>query len=290
MLTQFSRVIRCLCALGFCAGAITLLPGLATASDYDPDDLINVSYIHAAMLGTGTYSLRERRVTMFKLPIAWKQRPATPETVGWRWLAPVVIGYDDLSSVDSDFIEALLPDQLVTLSVMPGVEFIYPVSERWYVKPFVELGGGRDFNQKETFFLTHLGVRSLSTFEVGENWRLLLGGALRWAGEYQYHSEDTNAFGIIDLGLDVRRNLPWKLFEQQLDMGAYYIYQRYLPEWRAGEADDWQNRALEVHEFGLSLGIPHGRKVFGINFSRVRLGYKKGGKFQGWTFGTDFPF
>jgi len=256
----------------------------------DPDDLLNVSYIHAAILGTGTYSLNERRMTMLKLPFSWKQRPATPESVGWRWLAPTVLGYDDLSAVDSDIIESLLPDQLMTLSVMPGVEFIYPVNERWYLKPFVGIGGGRDFNLGETFFLTEFGVRSLSPFEFGQNWQLLVGAAVRWAGEYQYHSKDTNAFGIIDLGLDVRRNLPWKLFDQRLNLGTYYIYQRYLPEWRAGEADDWSNRALEVHEFGISLGVPSGRKFLGINVRRLRVGYTKGGQFQGWTFGTEFPF
>ena len=290
MLTQICRAIRRFRAGCLYLGLSGLLPLTAAASDYDPEDLINVSYIHAAVLGTGTYSLRERRMTMLKVPFAWNQRPASPDSVGWRWLAPTVLGYDDLSGVDSDFIDALLPDQLLTLSVMPGVEFTYPVSEHWYLKPFVEIGGGRDFQQEETFFLTQLGVRSLSPFELGERWQLLLGGALRWAGEYQLHSEDTNAFGIVDLGLDVRRDLPWRLFEQRLNLGAYYIYQRYLPEWRAGEADDWQNRALEVHEFGLSLGVPHGRKVLGINVRRVRIGYKKGGKFQGWTFGTEFPF
>ena len=49
-------------------------------------------------------------------------------------------------------------------------------------------------------------------------------------------------------------------------------------------------RNKELHEFGLSLGVPHGKKIFGINVRRVRVGYKKGGEFQGWTFGTEFPF
>ncbi len=261
-----------------------------SATRYDPEDLINVSYIHAAVLGTGTYSLRGRRVTMLKLPFAWNERPVSDGSPGRRWLAPTVLGYDDLSGVDSDFIEALLPNRLVTLSVMPGVEFTYPINDHWYLKPFAEIGGGRDFNQEETFFLTQLGVRNLFPFRFGDNWQLRLGGALRWAGEYQLHSDDTNAFGIIDLGVDVRRNLPWDLFEQRLNAGIYYIYQRYLPEWRAGDADDWQNRALNVHEFGVSLGVPEVRKVLGINVKRVRVGYKQGGNLRGWTFGTEFPF
>jgi hypothetical protein len=292
MLTQIHGAIRTL--LAFVLVAVMLvasLLGAASALAQEADaELPTVSYIHAAVLGTGTYSLHGRRVTMLKMPFAWKQRPATPESVGWRWLFPTVLGYDDLSKIDSDFISALLPDQLVTLTVMPGVEFVYPVNEHLYIKPFIELGGGHDFNNHESFALTQLGVRSLSPFEFGENWQLLIGAAARWAGEYQFDSEENNAFGIIDLGADVRRNLPWKLFDQRLNIGAYYIYQRYLPEWGAGEAVDWKSRARELHEFGLSLGVPHGKRIFGINVRRVRVGFKKGGDFQGWTFGTEFPF
>ncbi len=294
MLTQNHGPIRRLRSFptAFLVSALLLcvsarLPAQESLLQVEPP---TVSYIHAAVLGTGTYSLHSRRVTMLKMPFSWKQRPATPESVGWRWLFPTVLGYDDLSNVDSDFVGALFPDQLVTLTVMPGVEFIYPVNERWYIKPFIELGAGHDFNSDETFALTQLGVRSLSPFELGENWQLLLGAAARWAGEYQFDSEETNAFGIVDLGMDVRRNLPWKLFAQRLNLGAYYIYQRYLPQWAAGEAVDWESRSIELHEFGLSLGVPHGRKILGINVRRLRVGFKKGGDFQGWTFGTEFPF
>jgi hypothetical protein len=30
--------------------------------------------------------------------------------------------------------------------------------------------------------------------------------------------------------------------------------------------------------------------VLGIDVQRVRLGYKNGGSFEGWTIGTEFPF
>jgi hypothetical protein len=288
MLTQLQGRIRWSRWL-WMAGWLIALP--AVAQDGDPDtDLVDISYIHAAVLGTGTYSLKGRRVTMFRLPLSWNQRPASAESVGWRWLFPMVLGYDDLGSVDSDIIEALLPDQLVTLSVMPGVEFVYPVNERWYVKPFVELGGGRDFSADETFLLAQIGVRSLNLFEPGGRWTLRWGNALRWAAEDQVHSGDGTSFGIFDTGLDLRHPLPWKLFEQRLDLGAYYIYQRFLPRWSLGEAADWEGRTRELHEFGLSLGVEHGRKILGIQVQRVRVGYKKGGKLQGWTIGTEFPF
>lgn len=295
MLPHIHSWIRCSRQVGRLLQSVLFLTllgmGLSVhAQQRDPDDLLNVSYIHAAVLGTGSYTLNDRRVTMLKLPLSWKQRAETPESMGWRWLAPVVFGYDDLSQVDSDIIQALMPDEMVTVTAMPGLELIFPVSRNWYLKPFIELGGGRDFQAEENFALAHFGLRSLSHFRPSERWRLLLGAGLRWAGEYQVHSEDTNAFGIAEVGLDVRRDLPWRLFEQRFDIGTYYIYQRYLPIMMLGDAVDWQNQAVELHEFGLSLGVEEGLKILGLNVRRVRLGFKKGGKFQGWTVGTEFPF
>lgn len=85
----------------YCLLVATLLLASHAASSQESDarefiDPIDVSYIYAAVFGSGTYKVSGRRVTMFRLPFSLEQRPATSEAPGWRWLAPVVIGYDDL--------------------------------------------------------------------------------------------------------------------------------------------------------------------------------------------------
>ncbi|MGB5582720.1 MAG: hypothetical protein WBO93_03840 [Gammaproteobacteria bacterium] len=254
------------------------------------DEDLEVSYIYAAVLGTGTYQIKGRRLTMFRLPFSWAQRQATKETPGWQWLFPIVLGYDDLSNVDSDWIDALLPDQLVTLTALPGIEYIYPVSANWHVKPFIQLGAGRDFTSDETIAMTQFGIRSLGLFQFTNDWELRWGIALRWAGEYQFNSNDRNNLGIFDTGLDIRRNTPFSLLEKRVDMGAYYIFQRYVPEWRLSDAPDNKQEAVRVHEIGASVGLKHPHKLLGIPFQRVRVGYKDGDNIRGWTFGTEFPF
>ena len=254
------------------------------------DEDLEVSYIYAAVLGTGTYQIKGRRITMFRLPFSWTQRQTTKETSGWKWLFPTVLGYDDLSNVDSDWIDALLPDQLVTLTALPGIEYIYPVSAYWHVKPFIQLGAGRDFTSDETIAMTQFGIRSLGLFQFTNDWELRWGIALRWAGEYQFNSNDRNNLGIFDTGLDIRRNTPFTLLEKRVDMGAYYIFQRYVPEWRLSDAPDNKQEAVRVHEIGASVGLKHPHKFLGIPFQRVRVGYKDGDNIRGWTFGTEFPF
>jgi len=285
--------LRTICTfMGVLTGCLLVFAGskgVAQPVVLSEDDL-EVSYIYAAVLGSGTYQIKGRRLTMFRLPFSWAQRQATKETPGWKWLFPAVLGYDDLSNVDSDWIDALLPDQLVTLTVLPGVEYIYPVSANWHVKPFLQLGAGRDFTSRETIAMTQFGIRSLSLLQFTKDWELRWGIALRWAGEYQFNSNDRNNLGIFDTGLDIRRNIPFTLLDKSVDMGAYYVFQRYVPEWRLSDAPDNKQEAVRVHEIGASIGLKRPHKFLGIPFQRLRVGYKDGDNLSGWTFGTEFPF
>lgn len=260
-----------------------------SADDVEADD-VEVSYIYAAVLGTGTYKIKDRRITMFRIPFSWTQRKPTTDTAGWKWLLPVIAGYDDLSKIESDWIEALLPDQMVTLTFLPGIEYIYPVTPDWHLKPFLQIGAGREFSSGETIYMTQLGVRSLNLFELGEDWELRWGNSLRWAAEYQRDANEGSSLGVLDMGLDIRRNTPFNVFHQPMDIGAYYIFQRLVPRWRSSDAPDYKTEAVNIHEFGLSVGLKSSHKALGIDLQRVRVGYKRGGSFKGWTIGTEFPF
>ncbi len=262
---------------------------LFSTSGVDPDD-IEVSYIYAAVLGTGTYKIKDRRITMFRIPFSWTQRKPTSDTAGWKWLLPVIAGYDDLSEVDSDWIGALLPNQLVTLTFLPGIEYIYPVTSDWHLKPFAQIGAAREYSSGETIYMTQFGVRSLTLFELDEDWELRWGNTLRWAAEYQSDAKEGAGLGVLDIGLDIRRNTPFNLFHQPMDTGAYYIFQRLIPRWRSSDAPDYKTEAVNIHELGVSIGLKSPHKILGIDLQRLRLGYKTGGSFTGWTIGTEFPF
>ncbi len=261
----------------------------AQSTSFDEDD-IEVSYIYAAVKGTGTYRINNRRITMMRLPINWMQREPTDTSAGWRWLLPLVFGYDDLSNVDSDLIDALLPDKLVTLTALPGFEYIHPVTPRWQVKPFLQIGGGRDYSADRSFAMTQIGVRNVNLFEPAERWELRWGNALRWAAEYQFKTDDRTSFGIVETGLDMRRDMLFQFLDRNIDIGAYYIFQYYLPEWDIGNAPNRDFRTRNLNELGLSAGFKDYYSTLGFKIRRVRIGYQRGGNFRGWRFGTEFPF
>ena len=94
-LTRLS-LVACLLLLSYCPNTLA-----QNATQYTDEDL-EVSYIYAAILGTGTYQIKGRRLTMLRLPFRWSKKDAENTPSRLRGFLPVVLGYDDLDSVDSD--------------------------------------------------------------------------------------------------------------------------------------------------------------------------------------------
>jgi hypothetical protein len=255
--------------------------------DYDLED-IEVSYIYAALMGTGTYNIDGRRITMLRLPFSWTQRKMTESRAGFKWNLPVVIGSDKLPT--SDWFDELFPDKLVTLTVLPGFEYQKKITPRWTVKPFGHIGLTRDFSSHETVRLGVLGISSVGLYELNEDWRLRWGNKVRFAVEYQTKSNFKTSFGIIETGFDIRRDTGFVLFEHKIDASVYYRLQIFIPEWNVSEAPDRHSDLDNLHEIGFSVGFKKPRKILGFTVNRVRFGYKRSDDIRGFTIGGEFPF
>ena len=90
--------------------------------------------------------------------------------------------------------------------------------------------------------------------------------------------------------MDVRKDLGVAIKGHPINLGAYYILQSFQPEWTLGRRLRESSDVHQVNEFGLSVGLLQPRKVLGIYISRLRIGYKEGSGFRGFTLGTEFPF
>jgi hypothetical protein len=253
------------------------------------DEDLEVSYMYPAVLGTGTYLIKGNRLTMLKVPFSWHDNADESKRTRWRGLLPVVAGYNELQSIDSDIIDVLFPNNLVTFTFLPGAEYLFQAGPGWQLKPFMQIGASRDFSTNETIYMAHAGVRSLNLYTPDEKLELRWGNALRWAAEYQVNSGDRLRMSVFETGIDLRYELPVKVLNRRSDIGAYYIYQYLLPKWiNTDRLDDPDAKLL--HEVGVSFGLKTPYQVFGMDLDRLRLGYKTGGSFQGWTLGAGFPF
>jgi hypothetical protein len=262
--------------------------GLAqSTTGLDADD-VDVSYIYAAVMGTGTYKINGRRITMLQLPLSYTQREMTAEQVGLVWTLPISLGYDAVTN--HNWYGDLLDDDLVTLTALPGFEYHLPIDSTWRLKPFATLGLGHDFVAEENVWMGILGLSALGTWYLPENWELRWGGAFQVAGEYQQKSHHRTSFGLFETGIDGRWNTPLVLADRVVNTGAYYIFQYYIPEWDIDQLRPRESDIRVLNEIGLSAGLRRPIKFLGISFSRVRVGYNWGSGVRGWTFGTEFPF
>jgi hypothetical protein len=251
---------------------------------------VELSYIYPLVMGTGVYKIDGRRLSMLTVPVSITSArldERDPE-FGVKWLLPVTIGYDEVE--DFDWLEDRIGENLVTLSAMPGVQISIPLNETWIARPFAQAGIGHDFVSNEVFMLGAIGARLLGTWAFDDSWEVRWGASARLAGELQLKSGREYSFGMLETGVDLRRDLPLRVDEQQVNAGVYYRLQTYYPEWTVGQLFRDRSEVHDVHEIGVSVGLRQPRKIFGFTFRRVRLGYQRGSGFKGWSVGTEFPF
>ena len=250
-----------------------LLTELAFAQNAAQDEVeledIDLSYIYPVVMGSGVYKIDGRRLSMITVPISISSGRLDKDGAkfGVKWLVPVTVGYDEVE--DYDWLEGRNDEQLVTLSAMPGVEISIPLDDTWIVRPFAQLGPGHDFVANEVFVLGAIGARLLGTWTLDEHWEVRWGASARLAGELQLKSGRENSFGLLETGVDLRRDTRLEVAEHRINAGVYYRLQSYYPEWTVGQLLTDRSEINDVHEFGFSVGLLRPRKVFGFTFGRV---------------------
>lgn len=271
------------------AGSV-LGSGAAVAGDaeiLDPDDF-RVSYVYAAVMGTGTYKIDGRRISMLQLPLKVTQREASEEQVGISWYLPVSIGYDEVT--ENQWLQNIFEEDLVIVSAMPGIELQIPINDAWTIKPFGNLGVTRDFTDRETIVMGALGVRVLRTWINPRGWEFRWGASARLAGEYQFQSRDSNGFTLLETGVDYRRDTRLMVLQQKINAGVYLRFQHFIPVWEITDTPLGHSDIHSIFELGASMGLKRPHRILGFRFERVRLGYQHGRGYTGWTIGTTFPF
>ena len=268
-----------------CAASLISVSALAQSAD----ELTEVSYIYSAVMGSGTYKIQDRRISMLRVPFAWTQREMTHDVAGIKWHLPVTVGYDALNH--SDWLDRFLDDELVTLTVLPGFEIKQALTDYWVFKPFGNLGAAYDFTRNETILMGILGIRGLGTWVYDDASELRVGTSYRYAGEYQIQAGRFTDFSMIEGGVDYRRDTRLNVLSHDTNIGTYYRFQLFLPNWRFdNRQDDGRTELALMHEVGVSVGLRNPWKKYGLSISRIRTGFQFGAGVRGWTFGTEFPF
>jgi hypothetical protein len=246
-------------------------------------DLVSLFYL-AEYGAVDEKNLEGRSVQVYRIPIGIRMRDEVERGWGLKLMLPVSIGgYELRAATDvGDLVE-----RIETVTIYPGVEFQVPVGERWFLRPYAEVGVISAFGDRGSEELYAAGVK----------WRVELGGeSVRWrlGGEGRFSVGTSPAGDSIDfmelaIGPEVSIPLGVEIAGQAADLAPFALYRRFsgleipLP--------DRDPASLErQYEVGLTFGTEPRHVVWGIRMPRVGVSYRFGDGIDAWRIVFGFPF
>jgi hypothetical protein len=228
-------------------------------------DLIN--WYYSATFGTGVYTAGDRTVAVLQIPLSWGLRQTDEDHYGLRLKLPVTFGFYDYSF--NDVLEADFPEQVSTVSIMPGLEWNMPLTRRLTLKPYFSGGIGHELSGRESALIYDFGVKSRFVLGEDRGVEFALVNALTAAG-YRPRGGPSQPFGVFSVGLDIVIPSKLTLFGRDAFFGFTPIYNYYFSKLDFAEFDEPENRIREEFELALSV---LSRKPWSLKYFEVeRLG------------------
>jgi hypothetical protein len=247
------------------------------------DHLFN--WYYASVYGTGVYKIGEESVAVARLPFAYTTRTASDEHWGIKLTLPVSVALAEFDLTDLNLGNVTTAG----LSVLPGIEVEIPLSPAWTVRPFVNVGGGWEFQRDSSALIYSVGATTAWRRPIGEELLFALGGKLVYAG-YKSGSE-SSTLAALALGGDLGYPLQMELAGRQAILGTQLIGTVYFNELEflmPGSGEQEVSRELEV---ALTLGVRRPLEILGVGFDRIGLGYRRGSNgLRGLRLVGSFPF
>lgn len=226
------------------------------------------NYAFANYLGTGFYKTSSQNVTVFKIPISYAPDPEAENVMRWR--LPVTVGFFDYEIEDIE-----IPEEVGTLSFVPGLEREYHPGSQWTLIPYFDFGLSKNFSSKEDIILYSTGLTANYMLDwIDENH--LWSNKIWYAAYHLLSTEARDDFGTLQTGLDF--NLPWHLSTSIPDMRitVYGLLASYLKPIRFVDKNNDIENVYRSVEMGITLTSPDfgDKYLWGLN--QIGLGYRDG--------------
>ena len=251
------------------------------------DDRAAVSTINHAFateLGTGAYDFGGSSIFVLSFTPEWEVRDVTTSVPGMRLIFPMTLGSVGFSPEDT--IGGQLPNRIDSFSLMPGVEFDYPLRNDWMLSPWLRAGASFADGSNEGW-LYGVGARmeQLSTkgrLEVQRQHELAL-----VVVDYRTAS-GSDRFLRLRNAIDIRRNTLRLGGTRHLVAGFYTIVD-IVPDPPEAPADVGKQSVIQM-EGGITFNTDPRFEIGPIRWPRIGLGYRYAGDFSGWRIVVGAPF
>ena len=236
-------------------------------------DAVNFAFLND--YGMGGYDVDEGELRVIRIPPAYTFA-ATEKRPMLKVKLNVLLGFQEFA--DEDELEVDLA-RLRMWGVVPGIEAHFPVSQRWTLKPEIELGLATSSAGGAVTGIFATGIAATWRRPYDRN-TVLVTPKIRYNTEFRAgRLEDDH----IDLSLEVelRRLLGWRAWDRPMEPGVYVKGHYYLRElsFEAVGREDLDLRLLG--EVGITFGARPAFSLWGIDLPRVGIGFIFGNRFRG---------
>ena len=223
----------------------------AIAEEQSEAELINFAF--ANYLGTGFYASGGGDVFILRIPLSTTIRPMTSNDSGWIITYPFTLGIANVEQIVEGEIPTL--DHVGTISIVPGVEYHYPVLHNWRLVPFFDLGIARDLVNNVDIRVLGAGTKSYVTFDF-ERHRLTLGNRLLYADQKNLERGSNSNFAVFETAVDYNIPTDFTVHGSFIDFGFYFINYYYLKDLVLVDALDNPISLENKNEIGFTFSIP----------------------------------
>jgi hypothetical protein len=221
---------------------------------------------------------------IYRIPISFTLRSLEEHPWGLRLYIPLSLGTTRIDAV-KDFDEFF--EQISSVALVPGVEFLVPVGDRWVMKPFGEVGVGDDSASDSVHVLYSFGFRARGEYDP-DPFHVMFGGAFRYRNNTVSEAV-ANWFSTIEVGADAQLPLGFSLGSKQARGGAYMVLRHFTDL----DFELLENGPISVdwnYEAGLSFSTDPPLKLWIIKMPWIGIGYRWGDRITGFRLSFSFPF
>jgi len=247
-------------------------------------DLLNYSYF--SELGVGEYNTDNREVRAIQVPFSYQIRPIEDDKWGIKLLFPVTFGVLGLDAI-SDLGDVISLD-VSALTVVPGIEFQIPVRKRWVLKPFGQVGAGKDVSGGEFAFIYSTGLKSSYTIPWKE-FTFTLGNAIGFDG-YKLKGENREDYSSISIGWDTIYPLGFTLKGRKTNIGGWVSYYYYFDDLEFERPERAPLAIGQQFEIALTFGTYEKIPIWFFKINRIGLAYRFGEDLRAIRIVSEFPF
>jgi len=254
---------------------LTLLLAVPEYLQAEEPEFEPIHWAFSSFFGTGWYQVHDNR-SVFVLRMTPRQTiresgisESGEGEFGITIKYPLTLG---LHGID-EFSEIIQSDNFGTISFTPGIELEIPINQRWYLRPFANVGWGTEFDSSNSVWIYYAGVKSRYTFPGQKfDWSLL--SSIYYAG-YTPDTGRSDRLAVAQLGVEFTQPINARFLGRAVNLNYNFMYSFLGRDLHFGLPDGSFDPIEDQFEAGIALSFrnrPY--KVWFYKVHRLGLGYK----------------